>query len=95
MNAAPEVIRDRLPVWRAFSEFFLDTELDDEAIARIAGVLALSPYDDEELWNILSAERALAIANIIAHADVWWLFPDDARTLRAYADKVDELQGKG
>ena len=89
MNAAPEVIRERLPVWRAFSEFFLDTELDDEAIARIAGVLALSPYDDEELWNILRHEVYPAChPNLLSVAGEWAAF-DDRWLMERVAPRCD------
>ena len=45
----------------------------------------------EELWNILEASYARILA---AHHDDLG-HREAARTLRAYADKVDELQGKG
>ena len=47
----------------------------------------------EELWNILSAERAREIASRMSpyHRETYGMAVD----LRAYADKVDELQGKG
>ncbi|MCA9371066.1 MAG: hypothetical protein KC680_03850 [Candidatus Peregrinibacteria bacterium] len=45
----------------------------------------------EELWNILSAYKARRHAEQAEETGLWSL----AATLRAYADKVDELQGKG
>ena len=45
----------------------------------------------EELWNILEASYARILA---AHHDDLG-HREAARTLRAYADKVDELQGRG
>ena len=50
------IIEERLPVWEALSEFFLDTELDDAGYNRIADVLASSPYSISEMEGILRHE---------------------------------------
>ena len=42
-------------------------------------------------WNILSAYKARRHAEQAEETGLWSL----AATLRAYADKVDELQGRG
>ncbi|MBK8477674.1 MAG: hypothetical protein IPL39_15645 [Opitutaceae bacterium] len=47
---------ERMPVWEAFSEFFLDTELQAEDHERIAQVLAASGYSAKELEEILVYE---------------------------------------
>jgi hypothetical protein len=52
VNFPPE----RLPVWNALSEFFLDTELQDSDYKRIAAVLAKSPYTGGEIEDILRHE---------------------------------------
>jgi hypothetical protein len=50
------IIEDRLPVWEALSDFFLDTELNEEDYSRISEVLAASPYTVENCEDILRFE---------------------------------------
>ena len=50
------VIDDRLPVWEALSDFFLDTELDEKDYQRISEVLASSPYTILDIEDILRFE---------------------------------------
>lgn len=56
MSTPTETIRERMPVWDALSEFFLDTELQEDDHKRIARVLADSPYSEREIWEILRFE---------------------------------------
>ncbi len=56
MSTSDSFPPERLPVWDALSEFFLDTELQDSDYKRIATVLAKSPYTTEEIENILRYE---------------------------------------
>jgi hypothetical protein len=56
MSAVPELFRERLPVWKALSEFFLDTQLQANDPRHMAGVLAQSSDSEEELWKILRFE---------------------------------------
>ena len=51
-----EEIEFRRPVWKAFSEFFLDTSLDASDVQRISKTLASSPYSPKELDRILQWE---------------------------------------
>ncbi|MEK7483679.1 MAG: hypothetical protein AABZ60_05010 [Planctomycetota bacterium] len=51
-----ESIQERMPVWDALSEFFLDTELQESDYQRIATVLASSPYSEKKLYQILRFE---------------------------------------
>ena len=72
------VIEDRLPVWEAFSVFFLDTELDDQDFQRIAEVLASSPYSIRELEDILRFEvYPVLIRNLRSVAGEWSGFDRD------------------
>lgn len=56
MPPSEEQIRQRLPVWVALSDFFLDTELQEDDYERIAATLAASPYPEQELKDILCFE---------------------------------------
>ena len=51
-----EQIDERMPVWDALSEFFLDTELQADDHERIANTLAKSRYSEAELDGILAHE---------------------------------------
>ena len=73
-----EVIEDRLPVWEALSEFFLDTELDDTDDQRIAEVLVLSTYSIQETEEILRFEvYPVLIWNLRSVAGEWAGFNRD------------------
>ncbi len=70
-----EVLRDRMPVWAAISELFLDTELDDADHRRIASTLASSPYGADELQRIYAEEVAPILHwNLKVPAGVWGAF---------------------
>ncbi len=71
-------IAERMPVWRAFSEFFLDAPLDDADYRRIARILAASPYSDRELNAILVHEvRPVCRWNMGAPAGAWRGFDEE------------------
>ena len=73
-----EVIENRLPVWEALSEFFLDTELDDTDYQRIAEVLVLSTYSIQETEDILRFEvYPVLIWNLRSMAGEWAGFNRD------------------
>lgn len=56
MSFQAEIPQERLPVWDALSEFFLDTELQESDYHRISDVLARSPYTLTEIEEILRYE---------------------------------------
>ena len=56
MKATEAQIKERLPVWKALSEFFLDTELQPEDLEQIAKGLAKSAYSEDKLEGILDFE---------------------------------------
>lgn len=56
MTPSRAQIEERLPVWDALSEFFLDTELQPDDHERISKVLAESKYTENELEHILAYE---------------------------------------
>lgn len=67
-----EIVDERLPVWTALSDLFLDTELLDADIHRIAEVLAKSPYGVAEIADILKDEVLPAFApNLLSLAGEW------------------------
>lgn len=71
-------LETRRPVWVALSEFFLDTELDDGDLERIADLLATSPYSLEELETIYRDETAPVLwHNLNVPAGVWDAFDPD------------------
>jgi hypothetical protein len=65
-------IRERMPVWEAFAEFFLDQELRPPDEERIARALADSPYSLDQLDDILGAEVAPVCGpNLASPAGEW------------------------
>ena len=72
------VIDDRLPVWEALSDFFLDTELDEKDYLRISEVLASSPYSIRDTEEILRFEvYPVLIWNLRIVAGEWAGFDRD------------------
>ncbi|RYX80146.1 hypothetical protein EON73_05695 [bacterium] len=67
-----EEIAQRKPVWVALSEFYLDTELDESDILRIANILKLSGFTIEELKLINYEELApIVSSNLLSVAGEW------------------------
>jgi hypothetical protein len=78
MRFLPGQIERRRPVWAAMSELFLDTELQEPGLRRIARVLAGSGYDDGELHEILYGEVfPVCIWNMRCVAGEWTGFDID------------------
>ena len=78
MKPPPEMTRERMPVWSALSQFFLDTELQDEDYHHISKILARSPYSESELWEILRFEIYPACrANLLCVAGEWIAFGEE------------------
>lgn len=68
----------RVPVWNALSELFLDTELGKREDERIAKVLAESPYEVEKLEEILRFEVTPVLrANLPSVVGEWAGFDPD------------------
>jgi hypothetical protein len=55
-DSTRDTVQKRLPVWKALSEFFLDTELTPKELERIAQELAKTCYSEDELEQILAYE---------------------------------------
>lgn len=71
-------ILERMPVWEALSELFLDDGLAQEDCQRMASVLARSRYSVEELQEILRHEVYPACAlNLICVAGAWGAWGED------------------
>lgn len=71
-------VERRKPVWTAFSEFWLDTELEDSDLKRIARVAASSGYSLAELRDIYFYEVAPVVsANMLTVAGEWLGFDED------------------
>jgi hypothetical protein len=56
MKPTEAQLAERLPVWEALSEFFLDTELQKSDYERIAGILAATRYTEGQIEDILIGE---------------------------------------
>ena len=56
MTPADPDIENRRPVWRALSDLFLDTELQEHDLSYIARILAESPYTLSEIETVLYGE---------------------------------------
>lgn len=78
MKRAAEDVENRLPVWRAFSELFIDTELSDRDYLHIAKVCIGSPYSMKDLEEILFRETWSAFSlNLYSMAGNWTGWGDD------------------
>ena len=71
----------RKPVWTAFSEFWLDTELEDSGLRSIARIAAASGYSVAELRDIYLYEVAPVVSKEARkraeHRSIWlrfWIF---------------------
>lgn len=76
-------IEQRLPVWHAFADLFLDTETQPDDYARMGRVLRDAPFSSDELRDILLDEVAPAfVNNLIDPAGIWsgW-HRDDVRRI--------------
>ena len=90
MTASDSVIEERIPVWNALSEFFLDTELHHTDRERIATVLAASPYSEEKLEEILRFEVTPVLrANLFSIAGEWTGF-DEAWLREKLKPRIDK-----
>ncbi len=71
-------IERRKPVWLAMSEFWLDTELEESDLVRIADTLAASEYSVAELENIYLWEVAPVVyLNTYVVAGAWAGFDEE------------------
>ena len=82
-------IERRKPVWAALSELRLDTELADDDLRRIAGVMRRSGYGVGELREIYLFEVAPVVSpNLLTVAGEWagfdpeWLFAEANKRAR-------------
>ena len=73
-----EQIKERMPVWNALSELFLDDELSSGDLERIAAALAGTAYTEEQLLGILRHEVYPACSlNLVCVAGAWGTWGDD------------------
>ena len=69
---ANEELERRRPLWTAFSQLWLDTEVDHATVRRIACAAIASGYSVEELNEIYLYEVAPVVgANLLVPAGVW------------------------
>ncbi|MCR8923377.1 hypothetical protein NO559_11365 [Dasania sp. GY-MA-18] len=72
-------IEQRIPVWNALSELFLDTELDEISHRYIGKVILESEYKPEEIHNILWQEVFPSVGdNLRCVAGEWAGFDSDS-----------------
>ena len=84
----------RKPVWTAFSNFWLDTELQDSDLQRIARIAAASGYSVAELRDIYLYEVAPVVYhNLLMVAGEWAGFNE--KWLHAEARKRAERRSFG
>ena len=82
----------RKPIWMAFSEFWLDTELEDTDLQHIARTAAASGYSIAELRDIYLYEVAPVVSpNLLTVAGEWAGF--DEQWLHTEARKRAEHRG--
>ena len=68
----------RLKIWHALSEFFLDTEIDDETFDYIARVVVETGYSPGEMHEILWGEVFPVLeGNLRSIAGVWAGWSDE------------------
>jgi len=78
VNANEEQIAERLPVWEALSEFFLDTQLQPSDYDRIARMLVASRFTENEIEDILIGEVCpVCRSNAVSPAGEWAGFDRD------------------
>jgi hypothetical protein len=83
MDISDEGLRQRLPLWEALSEFWLDTELTDIQLDWIARAIADSPYTVSEVRLIHDFEVAPAVCvNVASIAGEWAGFDTEWLTSR-------------
>jgi hypothetical protein len=71
-------LTQRRPVWMALSEFYLDTELEDENFKAIAAVILKSPYSLEEVKAINRYEVfPILQSNMLVPAGTWAGFEEE------------------
>ena len=82
-------IERRKPVWAALSELWLDTELTQDDLQRIAGVMKRSGYSVPQLREIYLFEVApVVFPNLLVVAGEWagfdeeWLFTQATKRAR-------------
>jgi hypothetical protein len=90
MSTQAKFPTERLPVWNALSEFFLDTSLQESDRRRIAAALAKSPYTLAEIEEILRYEVYPACHhNLLRMAGDWGAFDE-----KWLAERIAPLCGK-
>jgi hypothetical protein len=78
MSTQGSRIEERMPVWSALSELFLDTELQPQDIERIVKQLADSPYTTPKIEEILRFEVTPPLKwNMMVVAGEWAGFDED------------------
>jgi hypothetical protein len=89
MTVSASVVEERVPVWCALSELFLDTELHHADRARIAAVLAASSYSEEKLEEILRFEVTHVLqTNLLSVVGEWRGF-DEAWLREKLTPRID------
>jgi hypothetical protein len=74
----PFEMEDRLPIWTALSELYLDTSFDDADLDRIALSLKNVRYGLVEIEEILREEVAPAFSfNLLSVAGEWAFWSED------------------
>lgn len=77
MTNTQAIVDERMPVWSALSELFLDTELQEEDHQRIAQILSASPYSAKKLDEILRFEVTPVLKyNLSSIAGEWTGFDE-------------------
>jgi hypothetical protein len=78
MKATEAQIEERLPVWEARSDFFLDNELQSGDYERIARALAATRFTEDEIEEILICEVCpVCRSNTLSPAGEWLGFNSD------------------
>jgi len=78
MKPSEAQLAERLPVWEALSEFFLDTQLQAADYERIAKVLAATKYSERQIEDILIEEVSpVCKLNMYSVAGEWIGFDSD------------------
>lgn len=68
----PLSIKERIPLWIALSDFYLDTELQDSDFRYIAKIILESPYTFEEVKTINTYEVFPVLqSNLLQPAGEW------------------------
>ncbi len=73
-----ETLKNRIPVWIALSELYLDTEINENTLKYIANEIKKSSYTIQEVLDINKYEVfPVLYSNLISVVGIWDMFDEE------------------